>query len=138
MYEQAESLLQLPDRIALKVSDSWPASAFCGASPLMFIDQPRPDRAVELTNFVENFGTGLSGQIGVEHHVADLVVGLQILREDIDVALQEHFIQAPQHAGCVAMNVAESRPERTRLQLHLRKIDGAHGRAAVNIVDHLA
>ena len=33
----------------------------------------------------------MAGQIGVEHDVADLTVGLEILRDDIDVALQEYL-----------------------------------------------
>jgi len=46
----------------------------------------------------------MSGQICVEHRVADLVVGLQIPHEDIDIALQKHFVRS---AG-ITMHVAES------------------------------
>src|SRR6202023_793821 len=51
---------------------------------------------------------------------------------------QEYFVQPPEHAGHVAVNVAEAGAERMCLQLDLREIHGAHRGAAAEIIEHLA
>src|ERR1700694_5742984 len=89
--------------------------------PLIFVHEPCPDRAVKRANVVKNLVTFVSGQIGIEHDVTYLAVGLQVLREDIDIALQKHLVQSPQYSRHVAVNMAESRATRTLLQLDLRK-----------------
>jgi len=80
----------------------------------------------------------VSGQVRIEHHLTSFAVGLQILRNDIDVARQEYLVQPPEHSRHVAVNMAESRTERVGLQLDLREIYGTHRRAAVEIIKHLS
>ena len=101
----------------------------------MLVDQPCPDRPLKCTNVVENF---VSGQIRIEHHVTNLAVGFQILRNDIDVALQEYLVQPPEHSRNIAVNMAEARTERVGLQLDLRKIYGTHRGAATEIIKHFS
>src|SRR6478609_7193159 len=84
--------------------------------------QPCADRAVEGADLLEQRGRILTGEIGVEHDVAEVAGGLQILRGDVDVALEEDLVQPPQHARYVAMDMAEARAGGTQMQLHLREV----------------
>src|SRR5580704_2999512 len=104
----------------------------------VLVHESRPDRAVKRANFVEKITAVVAGQIRIEHDIADLAVGLQILRDNVDVALQKYFVQPPEHAGHVAVNVAEAGAERMCLQLDLREIHRAHRGAAAEIIEHLA
>src|SRR5207253_11037906 len=79
-----------------------------------------------------------SGQIRVEQDITHLAVGLEVLREDIDVVLQEHLVQSPEHSRHVAVNMTKSRAVLTLLQLHLRKIYGARRRTASEVIEHLS
>jgi len=53
----------------------------------VFVDQPRPDGALEPADLGEQFAAGMAAQIGIENDIADIAVGLQILRHDIDTDL---------------------------------------------------
>ena len=57
----------------------------------------------------------------LDHHVADLAVGLQILRGDVEPAPREHLVEPAQHARHVAVDVDVARAGRPRRQLHLRE-----------------
>src|SRR5579863_4872867 len=94
---------------------------------LVLIDQPCADRALERANFVEQFAAVVIGEVYVEDDITDIAVGLEILGRNINVALEKYFVQAPQHARYIVVDMAEAHPMGTRMKLHLRKIDRAHG-----------
>ena len=66
---------------------------------LVLIDQPCADRALERANFPEQFAAVVVGEIHIQHDIANIAVGLEILGRDIDVALEKYFVQAPSMPG---------------------------------------
>ena len=70
----------------------------------VLVDQSRLDRAIEAAKVIEKLVTVVFGQVRVEHNVTDLAVGLQILSDYIDVALQEYLVQPSQHSRDVPVN----------------------------------
>ena len=75
---------------------------------------------------------------GVENHIADVVIGLVILRGNVDGVARQHFVQAAQHARQIALYLDEPRARWPRRQLDLGEIDRAHRRAGIAVVDQLA
>ena len=49
------------------------------------------------------------GSICIENHIAYVVIGLVILRGDVDRVTREHFVQAPEHAWQIALHLDEAR-----------------------------
>src|SRR3954451_16564164 len=73
------------------------------------IQQPRPDRALEGADLVKD-GLALgSGPGRLQHDVADLAVGLQVLRRDVEAPPREGFVEAAQRAGHVAVDMDVAR-----------------------------
>ena len=66
------------------------------------------------------------------------MVGLVILRGNVDGVARQHFVQAPQHARQVALHLNEPRSRRPRRQLDLGEIDRAHRRTGIAVIDQLA
>src|SRR5690554_2122229 len=79
------------------------------------------------------------GVIGVhiDHHIADLVVGLQVLAGDVDAVFGEHGVDLAQHAGDVLVYVQQAMLVRVLRQCHFREVDRGDGRAVVAVLDQL-
>ena len=95
----------------------------------MLIDQSCADRAVQAANFIQQFTAVVTDQIQIQHDIANIAVGLEILGRDVDVTLEKYLVQASEHPRRVVMDMTETYAVGTRMKLHLRKIDRAHGRA---------
>ena len=62
--------------------------------------QPCADRAFERADLLQAARRILTAEVGVEHDVAEVAGGLQILRDDVDVALEKDLVQPA--AACPA------------------------------------
>ena len=63
------------------------------------IQEPRPDRAVERADLVEQRLALGAAAVGLQDHVADFAVGLQVLRGDVEVAPRERPLRRPSMPG---------------------------------------
>ena len=75
--------------------------------------------------------------VHVDHHVADLFIGLQVLTADVDVVLGEHGVDLGEDAGNVAVDMQQTVHVRVRRQGHLREVHRAQGGAVVGVADQL-
>src|SRR4051794_38650534 len=82
------------------------------ASPV--VQEACPNGAVQGPHFTQRLLALLAQPFGFHDHIADLGVGLQILRGDVYAAPREHFVEASQHARYVAMNMDEADSGRAR------------------------
>src|SRR5260221_5629981 len=116
---------------------SW--RSFEARAPLgALVEQAGADRALERADLLENVARVRAGVVGLEHHVADLAVGLVVLRADIDLALGEHLVEPAEHARQVALHLDEARAAGALRQLNLPEVDRADGPADVGQIDQLA
>ena len=74
----------------------------------------------------------------IRNDVADLLVRLQILPEDVDPVLRDHPVDRGQDPGLVGMNVNESMSPAQIRKLHLRNVHTREGVARIDEVDERA
>src|SRR6266700_2376272 len=117
---------------------AWISAALPARGRSLLIQHANADRAVHGPQVGEQPLALAAHHVGFEHDVADLRIGLQVLRQDVDAVTGDRLVDAAEHAGDVAVNVDEAGAGGAGRHLHLREIDRAEGRADIGIVDQLA
>src|SRR5690554_3246589 len=95
------------------------------------VEHPHLEGVLHLAQGVQ--GLGAVGLVDVDHHVADLLVGLQVLAGDVDVVLGEHAVDLGEHARHVVMDVQQAVLVRVGRQGDLGEVDRGDGGAVVGV-----
>src|ERR1039457_7204992 len=86
----------------------------------------------------DGYRFGALGGLDIDHHVAYLGIGLQILTRDVDLLFGEYRVDGGQYAGLVTVDVQHAVLARILRQGNFREVDGAHGGSVVAVLDQLA
>src|SRR6266700_4651237 len=117
---------------------AWIGAALAARGRSLLIQHANADRTVYGPQVGQQSLALAADHVGFEHDVADLRIGLQILRQDVDAVTGDRIVDVTENARDVAVNVDEAGSRRPGRQLHLREIDRAEGGADIGIVDQLA
>ena len=84
---------------------------------------------------MQRLGTALV--LDIDHHVTHVLIGLQVLRGDVDAGVGEALVDAGQHARHVAVDVQDPAQPRVSRQRDLGEIDRRQRGAVVAVADEL-
>ena len=84
---------------------------------------------------MQRLGTALV--LDIDHHVTHMLIGLQVLRGDVDAGVGEALVDAGQHARHVAVDVQDPAQPWVSRQRDLGEVDGRQRGTVVAVADEL-